>query len=237
MSRYLTLIGITITFLYLVVFFIGVEGRLSQIKTMELNNLGDFFAGAFGPLAILWLILGYLQQGRELRQNTEALRLQAKELEHAVKAQKEIAEISRDKFEHELIAFREEQFLKNESLKPKFVITEVISTLEPLREKNDFFMIEVSLKNMGNTAKNILFESADKRVDEIFKSFNHSCPSEAILEYSFRINYNPRERHEEVKLLFGCMYDFEGKTNESIEIEFDLTNIESEKSGVIAVIK
>jgi hypothetical protein len=32
------------------------------------------------PLALLWLILGYLQQGEELRLNTPALQLQQEEL-------------------------------------------------------------------------------------------------------------------------------------------------------------
>lgn len=46
-------------------------------ESLSLNNLGDFLAGVFSPLALLWLVLGYRQQGRELR-------LQANELSRTV---------------------------------------------------------------------------------------------------------------------------------------------------------
>lgn len=59
---------------------------------LKLNEAGDFLAGAFAPLAFLWLIVGYFQQGDELKQNTEALRLQAEELQHAVAEYKQLNE-------------------------------------------------------------------------------------------------------------------------------------------------
>lgn len=46
----------------------------------ELNGVGDFLAGAFAPLAFFWLVRGFYQQGEGLRQNSEALALQANEL-------------------------------------------------------------------------------------------------------------------------------------------------------------
>lgn len=49
---------------------------------LKLNELGDFLAGTFGPIAFLWLVLGFLQQGRELR-------LQAEELRNSVQQQTE----------------------------------------------------------------------------------------------------------------------------------------------------
>ena len=51
---------------------------------MTLNEWGDFFAGVVAPLAFLWLILGYLQQGEEVRSNTETLRLQQQALQQQV---------------------------------------------------------------------------------------------------------------------------------------------------------
>jgi hypothetical protein len=41
-------------------------GRWEKLLTMELNEVGDFLAGAFSPLAFLWLVVGYFQQGHEL---------------------------------------------------------------------------------------------------------------------------------------------------------------------------
>jgi hypothetical protein len=84
MGRALAIIGIIITAGYLLFSWLLVGDRLGTLQTMELNAVGDFLAGAFGPLAILWLVLGFFQQGIELRQGTAALNLQAKELKASV---------------------------------------------------------------------------------------------------------------------------------------------------------
>lgn len=60
------------------------------------NELGDFLAGVFAPLAFLFLYLGYIQQGRELKQNTHALNLQAQELQNSVEQQRLLAEATID---------------------------------------------------------------------------------------------------------------------------------------------
>ncbi|WP_030142143.1 hypothetical protein [Pseudomonas fluorescens] len=54
---------------------------------MPLNNVGDFLAGAFGPIAFFWLILGFMQQGIELRLSADALKMQADELRASVEQQ------------------------------------------------------------------------------------------------------------------------------------------------------
>jgi hypothetical protein len=61
--------------------------KFDDLVTLELNEIGDLAAGVFGPLAFLWLILGYLQQGKELRASTDALKLQAQELNNSVTQQ------------------------------------------------------------------------------------------------------------------------------------------------------
>ncbi|MQQ09884.1 hypothetical protein GFB49_15570 [Epibacterium sp. SM1979] len=63
--------------------------------SLSLNELGDFLAGAFAPLAFYWLVLGFFQQGKELKNNVNALNLQAEELKNSVAAQTEIAESAR----------------------------------------------------------------------------------------------------------------------------------------------
>jgi hypothetical protein len=52
----------------------------SMLIHLEPNALGDFLAGATAPLAFFWLVVGYFQQGMELRQNSHALMMQADEL-------------------------------------------------------------------------------------------------------------------------------------------------------------
>jgi hypothetical protein len=55
-----------------------------EVPTLALNGWGDWAAGTFAPLAFLWLVLGYFQQGEELR-------LQARELRNSVDQQKDLA--------------------------------------------------------------------------------------------------------------------------------------------------
>lgn len=96
MNRILAFIGTVLTVAYILLFARVSITRASELVVMPLNNIGDFLAGAFGPLAILWLVLGFFQQGIELRQNTEALRLQAHELKQSVEQQRQLVESSRE---------------------------------------------------------------------------------------------------------------------------------------------
>lgn len=70
--------------------------RWCDLVALPLNGLGDFFAGVFAPVAFLWLVLGYMQQGQELRLSTEALRLQARELNDSVQQQRHLVELTRE---------------------------------------------------------------------------------------------------------------------------------------------
>jgi len=58
--------------------------KREYLCAMTLSEWGDFFSGVVAPVAFLWLILGYMQQGEEVRLNTEALKLQQEELRHQV---------------------------------------------------------------------------------------------------------------------------------------------------------
>ena len=45
-------------------------------RPASFNQLGDFLAGVFAPIAFFWLIMGYVQQGKQLEQNIEAIEQQ-----------------------------------------------------------------------------------------------------------------------------------------------------------------
>ncbi|WP_143735909.1 hypothetical protein [Methyloprofundus sedimenti] len=96
MARLLTVIGVLVTILYSVFIYCLISPQLDKLRTLPLNELGDFLAGVFGPLAIFWLILGFLQQGKELQQSTEALELQAKELKNSVEQQKGLVNATKE---------------------------------------------------------------------------------------------------------------------------------------------
>ena len=94
----------------------------AETANMKPNEWGDFLSGCFAPLAFLWLVLGYLQQGDELRLSTDALRLQAEELKNSVEQQRELVEVSRQQVQSEREALAYERTLREDLSLPKFRI-------------------------------------------------------------------------------------------------------------------
>ena len=92
-------IGITVIWLTVII-SLWIFGGLSS--PTSLNELGDFLAGIFAPIAFLWLILGYVQQGKQLEQNTKALeqqeralQLQIDEMRQGIEQQKIVTNIQK----------------------------------------------------------------------------------------------------------------------------------------------
>ena len=77
------------TGLYLVLIF-SLRGcqAWSLLWGGELNELGDFFAGVFSPVAFAWLIYGYFLQHEELEAARKALNAQADMMETRNKAER-----------------------------------------------------------------------------------------------------------------------------------------------------
>ncbi|WP_437880874.1 hypothetical protein [Pseudomonas sp. LRF_L74] len=91
MDKKLARIGFAGTAIYMVIVLAMTWYRIPSLWSSEtdINEVGDFLAGAFAPLAFLWLVLGFFQQGEELRNSNEALKLQASELRNSVDQQVE----------------------------------------------------------------------------------------------------------------------------------------------------
>lgn len=116
------------TALWILIWLIVVVLQWEDAQKMELNAWGDFFAGIVGPIAFLWLVLGYLQQGEELRVNTEALLTQQKEMALQVEetrnltAQAKItAEVSQEQVEISRARLEEDREQLRLSHLPRFV--------------------------------------------------------------------------------------------------------------------
>jgi len=75
-----TLLGIVMTLAWCACVAALVYWKRGTLETASLNDIGGFLGGATAPVAFIWLILGYVQQGEELRQNTEALCAQERAL-------------------------------------------------------------------------------------------------------------------------------------------------------------
>jgi len=130
MGKNYTRIGIVISVVYSLGLAYVLYRRWDQLFGLKLNEFGDLMAGAFGPLAILWLVLGYFQQGIELRINSDALKLQADELANSVEQQRELVKVARDQYqsdreamEHQIKAFAAEQERVRLGAQPKFTLS------------------------------------------------------------------------------------------------------------------
>ena len=58
--------GVVITIIWIIVWMVIIAFSDKKFNKLELNEIGDFMAGVFAPLALLWVVLGYFQQGKEL---------------------------------------------------------------------------------------------------------------------------------------------------------------------------
>jgi len=87
----------------------------AKIKGLEPNELGDLCAGAFAPLALFWLVLGFFQQGQELRNSADALWLQGEELRNSVEQARELVNVTRDQlaFESARLQAEREEAVRN----------------------------------------------------------------------------------------------------------------------------
>lgn len=135
--------------------FIWSDGKNILLSS---NELGDFLAGVFAPLAFLFLYLGYKQQGKELQQNTEALQQQATELANSVAEQKRLIKI-----------YEDEQRAKHFAAKPYLVFKATDFSIDRRTDEvgddeNGYEIImrtycdfNISLENKGEVAKQINF--------------------------------------------------------------------------------
>jgi len=123
--------------------------RVDEIRSLPLNELGDFLAGVFGPLAVLWLVLGYYQQGRELKISSQALVAQCVELSNSVSQQQRALEVSTDqmklaKAKHELELLEIE-----ESIRPRVDVTYLNSGISNSGEWLNFNFLVINAAAYG----------------------------------------------------------------------------------------
>ena len=159
-NHLLTVFGLSATSGYLYCIYHFRPAIFTKIfnPSLKINELGDFLGGVFGPLALFWLIIGYFQQQKELRQNTEALKLQAEELKNLVKVNSEQAETDRESLKLERNrAVRETQ--------PVFEFVEAVVMGTSGTQSEWKFKI----KNVGKPAPNVRYSSTPS-IPEIDKT-------------------------------------------------------------------
>ena len=165
MSRKLSIVGFVLTAAYVWLLYFIFDGRIVESLSMKPNEIGDLLAGMFGPLAILWLILGFFQQGIELRKNTKALELQAKELQNSVEQQRELVDVTRKQFEISQESISYERQRESDAIRPKFVFGNVHAEMQGSSAR-----YLTSIRNMGGTATHLSFifsPAVDSSISEL----------------------------------------------------------------------
>ena len=111
-------IGLTTAWVIGLALYLKSYGR-KAFWDLDLNEVGDFFAGATAPLAFLWLLIAVLLQmielglqREELRQSREALEASAAEQKALVRQTQAAAEISQRSLARQQHADQEERLHK-----------------------------------------------------------------------------------------------------------------------------
>lgn len=127
--------------------------RWTSVKIMPLNEYGDFMAGVFAPLAFLWLVLGYLQQGEELKLSTDALHLQAKELANSVRQQESLVKVTQEQVEAAKEAVAQAELQRKIEVLPMFGFKQLGASRHD--EKHYY---AIALSNTGATVSGVFVE-------------------------------------------------------------------------------
>lgn len=117
---------------------------------MKTNEIGDFLTVVFAPLAFFWLVIGYFQQQKELRQNTKALNLQAEELKNSVEQQTKLVETANKQVQLDKQVFETENLKILKEYHPKITISGGILAQNPQETA-----YRLNVKNVGSFVSNL----------------------------------------------------------------------------------
>ena len=139
MDKKLARIGFAGTIIYLLLVLAMTWNRLPDLwdYCTEINAVGDFLAGAFAPLAFLWLVLGYFQQ-------SESLRLQIKELTNSVEQQTALVATNEEQLRLNKENAEFEKRKLEASVEPRFSLSSRYNSIS-----NEAMIYAVTLYNGG----------------------------------------------------------------------------------------
>jgi len=181
MGKGRTFFGVLLSAIYFIWVSMFVLPKLHTITDLSLNEAGDFFAGIFGPLAFLWLVLGYFQQGAELRQNNAALKLQAQELKNSVDQQKELVAVTREQVTMEMENIRQSQISMAAAAQPFFDLAGAGGSHTGTKHSLRF-----SITNLGApvTDVQVNFQGSLPAKDRKLRSLDRGGAAELSLEFN-----------------------------------------------------
>lgn len=207
-SKFKPLIFISGIYLLLIIIFALAD--LPKFKEMNPNEWGDFWAGTFAPLAFLWLVFGYYQQGEELKQNTAALKLQYRELANSVEQQKLLVETTQADLELTKNKELRQISLDTIEAQPFFHFEKFDIYPSPSNQdgtSNGMLSLECLIKNSRAICRN---------VDIIIQNINRSVTS------TTHLNYLDNDLELNHKITLYLPYGYEFVNNDSFDIDIKI---------------
>lgn len=188
------------TFAYLIVLILGcmvarAHGYIVDFRFDGLNEVGDFLAGVFAPLAFFWLVIGFFQQKKELS-------LQINEMAQANSHHLQMIETNQT-----ALRFEQEQIAKAEAqIAPKLV---PILKQAPARPdaKHPHYTFNIIIENRGGPARDVTLQ--------IKKQTNRTAPdgSSKIGWHTHRQmhfgDFSSNETKQELATFTGNAIDFQ----------------------------
>jgi hypothetical protein len=150
-SKRLTMAGFAASVAYLCSIAWYWLDQSSSVINLKPNEFGDFLAGVFAPLAFLWLVLGFIQQGIELRNSAQALWLQGEELRNSVEQQRELVQVTQDQLALEKDVLAEQRNEIERNSQPIFEISPIGSHYV----EKDQSTYNFSISNHGKTCTDV----------------------------------------------------------------------------------
>lgn len=165
--RTLVRVGAIVSLAYILTMLAWSIAEHSNLLAMKPNEFGDLLAGIFSPLAFLWLVLGYFQQGDELRASVAALELQGEELRNSVKQQKALVEVSTKQLEAEYDARRVAEATATHQAQPRF-----LSSVQTNRHSSKSRTYRFKIENTGAPCSALsIFAAGDEQTSTPFFPF------------------------------------------------------------------
>ncbi|MGR2826432.1 hypothetical protein FY048_13075 [Acinetobacter sp. 1124_18A] len=210
-SPYWIFILFTVFYFFILYKFFGITPV--KVKALPANEIGDFLAGAFSPLAFLFLILGYLQntkalqiQSQELKASTDALHQQAQELANNVEEQRKLLSVTQQELEikhfeaRPHLTFYSYPFTLTEKEFPECDDDGSIIGMDP----HEIAEIKIIIENKGEVAKLVTIEELDSNFDDFnIERYELTAQQKTRLDIEFigeRLELLKSEFQQDIKL-------------------------------------
>ncbi|MCH2496045.1 MAG: hypothetical protein MK104_03430 [Erythrobacter sp.] len=188
----LSKIGYGLTGVWLAFMVVMAIAAWDNMLALEPNEFGDMLAGVFAPLAFLWLVLGFLQQGKELQASVAALKLQGEELRNSVEQQRELVQATREGIARDIEAADNERKERERAAQPNFVAThsgyttnsEAHYRLKFLNAGAGATSVAVVYKGQEVAKAPVFPEGAEVQFSTMFPDIRKVAPMSGFIEYT-----------------------------------------------------